>query len=218
MAFSIESWLHSFSTKLQGAFGSRLLFLGLQGSWRRQEAGPNSDIDLVTVLDRIALADLETYRDLAASMEGAYPPCGFLSGAEELRAWPKQDAYQLFRDTRPILGSLHGLLGPFSREDIREAVAVGAANLYHSAVHAYLYEDAPTAQLSGLYKGAYFVLRAKHELATGEATATKAELFSRLAGEDRIILGRSMEAAVEDPALYGELIRWAGRLIVQYGE
>ena len=76
MAFSIESWLHSFSTKPQGAFGSRLLFLGLQGSWRRQEAGPNSDIDLVTVLDRIALADLETYRDLAASMEGAYPPCG----------------------------------------------------------------------------------------------------------------------------------------------
>ncbi len=37
----------------------------------------------------------------------------------------------------------------------------------------------------------------------GEATATKAELFFPADGEDRIILGRSMEAAEEDPPFTG---------------
>jgi hypothetical protein len=218
MAFSIEAWLAAFSRKLQSAFGTRLLFLGLQGSWRRQEARPDSDIDVVTVLDRISLADLETYRNLAASMEGAYPLCGFLSGATELSAWPRHDAYQLYRDTRAIVGSLEGILPSFTREDIREAVSVGAANLYHGAVHAYLYEKEPAVLLPGLYKGAYFILRAKHELETGEVTATKAELLPRLTGEDRAILSRSMESVEESAALHKELIEWARALLVRYGK
>ncbi len=167
MAFSIESWLHSFSTKPQGAFGSRLLFLGLQGSWRRQEAGPNSDIDLVTVLDRIALADLETYRDLAASMEGAYPPADFSRERRSSVPGLNRTPISFSGTPGPYWVLSTGCWGPSPGRTSGKRWRWEPPTLYHSAVHAYLYEDAPTAQLSGLYKGAYFVLRAKHELATG---------------------------------------------------
>ena len=59
---SIETWMEELAGKLAGEFGPRLLFLGLQGSYGRGEANEDSDIDVVTVLDRVELASLASPR------------------------------------------------------------------------------------------------------------------------------------------------------------
>ena len=64
----IEVWMNGFTEKLVNEFGARLLFLGLQGSYGRGEANEDSDIDVVTVLDRVELADLDAYRAAVREM------------------------------------------------------------------------------------------------------------------------------------------------------
>ena len=61
---NIDTWMEGFLSRLKETFGPRLLFLGLQGSYGRGEANEDSDIDVVCVLDRVDLADLDTYRTL----------------------------------------------------------------------------------------------------------------------------------------------------------
>ena len=49
----IQSWMDLFLKELQSVFESRLVFVGLQGSRGRGEGRPDSDIDVVVVLDRL---------------------------------------------------------------------------------------------------------------------------------------------------------------------
>ena len=47
----------------------RIWFLGLQGSYGRGEAGDQSDIDVVIILDTVSASDLETYAMLLEADE-----------------------------------------------------------------------------------------------------------------------------------------------------
>ncbi len=114
----IEVWMGELAEKLTGRFGDRLLFLGLQGSYGRGEAGEDSDIDVVTVLNRVELADLDEYRAAVRGMPEGEKACGFLCGAAELKSWPKYDLCQLARDVRAYRGELGPLLPPLGREDL----------------------------------------------------------------------------------------------------
>ena len=60
----ISSWLAQMQARILQTFGERVAFIGLQGSFARGEAGPDSDIDLVVILDAVVLEDLERYRCL----------------------------------------------------------------------------------------------------------------------------------------------------------
>lgn len=62
MPIDIRAWLDQAPASLQAAFGPRLLFLGLQGSYGRGEAQEGSDIDLVVILDEAAPEDWRIYR------------------------------------------------------------------------------------------------------------------------------------------------------------
>lgn len=213
----IERWMEELAGKLSSQFGPRLLFLGLQGSYGRGEANEDSDIDVVCVLDRVALADLDAYRTLVRRMPEGEKACGFLCGAEELKHWPKYDLCSVVRDTRPLLGSWEGLLPPLDRADLARGVAIGASGLYHAAVHTYLYDD--PAQwpgfLQGAYKSAFFLLRDCHELRTGEQVRTRGELLPLLEGEEREILAYALSPAGETKTAFERLIAWAGGLLAQ---
>ena len=80
----IKNWLEQYRRTVEAAFGERICFLGLQGSRARGEAGPDSDIDVVLVLDRLAPEDLARYRQAVAALPDRALLCGFLSGREEL--------------------------------------------------------------------------------------------------------------------------------------
>ncbi len=114
----IEKWMARLTGELLERFGSRLLFLGLQGSYGRGEAGEDSDIDVVTVLDRVGRSDLDAYRAIVSAMPEGEKACGFLCGADGLKSWPRYDLYQLAGDTRAYHGELAPLLPALGRNDL----------------------------------------------------------------------------------------------------
>lgn len=189
----IKSWTQEFAGKLKDAFGIRLKFLGYQGSYGRGEATEESDIDIVTVLDRVSTKDLDRYRSLVSGMPQGELACGFLCGEKELRGWPKYDLYGLLLDTTPVLGDLHPLVPKLGRRDAWEALHIGVSNLYHAACHTYLYGQDRRAALPGLGKSAFFCLRLAALLRGNVYHAAKRDLLPLLEGAERGLLLLSLE-------------------------
>ena len=49
--FSMDDYLARLLAELKETFGTRLLYVGLQGSYQRGEADEQSDIDVMAVLE-----------------------------------------------------------------------------------------------------------------------------------------------------------------------
>ena len=62
--FDLDKYLADLILNCRSAFGERLLYMGLQGSWLRGEAHENSDIDIMVILDRFSVRDMDTYRGI----------------------------------------------------------------------------------------------------------------------------------------------------------
>lgn len=211
------AWLDRLIARLRAALPGRVLFVGLQGSYRRGEANENSDIDVVTVLDHVDRTDLDRYQAAVRAMPQGELACGFLCGRNELLRWPRFDLLQLVLDTQPRFGSLEALLPPFSPADTDQAVKVGASALYHAAVHCYLYEADRAAALPALAKSVFFLLRLRVFRDTGRYCLTKAELSGLVSAEEAALLAfcRSPDVPAPDGAdgLYGLLLRWSSALL-----
>lgn len=219
-----QAWMQELIEKLRPAFGSRLLFAGLQGSYGRGEATAHSDLDAVLILDEVREEDLKIYRDILATMPHTEKACGFFCGKEELTNWPRHELFQFREDTLPLLDSLDALLPAITREDIAEGARVGTANLYHVACHAYLHEaqESYANVLQSLCKGVFFVLQSVYYLRVGEYPRSRAVLLERLEGEEKALLLTGMDWA---RAPYREapeeglaaLMRWSGALLKELG-
>ena len=57
MVIDIAAWMKEFLQALNESFENRVWFVGLQGSYGRGEATETSDIDVVVILDELAVAD-----------------------------------------------------------------------------------------------------------------------------------------------------------------
>lgn len=219
----MEAWMRQLSHRLQDAFGQRLRFVGLQGSRARGEAGPESDIDAVVILDAVSLADLRAYRALLAGMPEREKVCGFYGGQAELARWDRGDLFQFIHDTIPFYGDLSALTPPLGREEARRAALKGACDIYHGCTHGLLF-DRDTAALRALYKMAAFALRAVYFCRTGEYIFRTDDLRERLTPpEARLLDGiTAARALTEDGAAYEELCdrlrRWAADTICDMGD
>ena len=166
------------------------------------------------MLDAVAPADLDAYRTLVQAQPQGELACGFLCGKKELSAWPRYDLYGLMLDTKPVFGDLPALLPRLTEADAREALAIGAANLYHAACHTFLYSPAPEKALPGLGKAAFFCLRLWALLEDGVYRASKKELGEALAGRERELLSLSLEpGSLETRKAYELLIGWCGDVL-----
>ncbi len=188
-----ETWMPLLIEKLQDSFGPRLLFAGLQGSYRRGEATEESDIDVVAVIESLSFDDLRVYRSLIQTMPESGKACGFVSGNTDLINWPRHEIFQLKQDTEEYFGRLDGLIGAYDRNDIRRGIQISAANLYHAAQQHYLSggPDWPAA-LKPLYKAVFFPLQIAHYLRVGEYCQTKSELNQQLSGREKQLLDVSL--------------------------
>ncbi len=215
----IERWMAELTANVRAGFGGRLLFLGLQGSYGRGEATEDSDIDVVMVLDRVELDDLDRYRAIVSGMPEGEKACGFVCGAEELRHWPGYDLLQLAQDTRGFFGSLAELLPPMGRRELAEGAAIGASNLYHAACHNYLYGDRARwpGFLAGACTSAFFVIRCLHQLRTGRRISTRRELMTAVEGDERDILAYTLCPERREPPeeMFTRLIRWSGAAMTE---
>ena len=78
----IETWIKTFTEKVEQTFSNRVWFIGLQGSYGRGEATDTSDIDVVVILDELRMNDLKTYRDMLDTLQNRQLICGFISGKD----------------------------------------------------------------------------------------------------------------------------------------
>lgn len=155
----IQKWLDIFCAALSETFGNRIWFVGLQGSYGRNEATDESDIDVVVILDALQPKDITHYREMLEMLPCREKICGFLSGKAELQRWEPADLFQFYYDTAPIQGSLDSLLDHIDRTAVQRAVHSGVCNIYHACVHNAVHERSPEI-LQGLYKSARFVIQA----------------------------------------------------------
>lgn len=221
MSFNLEEWLSIAIDKLQKTFDEKLLFVGLQGSYNRGEATPESDIDLVVILEELSFENLKQYRQIIDEMPNKEMACGFISGKQELQNWSKADLFQFFYDTKPLVGNLENIIQSPTIEDIKKSIKTSSEDLYHAAVHSFVHSTNFAEDLQSLYKMTFFILQAKYFIKTNTYVKTKNELLECLQGINQEILNicinikqlNSIEKN-ELETLYEKLINWTSQNII----
>ena len=223
MIQNISEWTDRLTALLKEAFQQRLLFVGLQGSYQRNEATEESDIDIVAVLEHLSVEDLDRYQALVRAMPHSEKACGFICGKKELLHWPGYDLFQLAYDTKPLFGELAPLLKEIRPGDAAEAVRISSANLYHGACHSYLYSENRGRALADLYKAVFFILQAKYFYENGNYISEKKTLLPLLQAEDRQLLDICLRrkelfcSPAEEKRCFKLLLQWCGKNLEVYG-
>ncbi len=220
MKINIEEWLNFAIEKLQKTFAHNLLFVGLQGSYNRGEATPESDIDLVVILEELSFEDLKQYQQIIDKMPNKEMACGFISGKKELQNWSKSDLFQFFYDTKPLVGNLENIIQSPTIEDIKKSIKTSSETLYHATAHSFVHSANYAEDLQNLYKMTFFILQAKYFVETNTYIKTKNELVEYLQGLNKEILSICIsrkEIASADKTeldnLYKKLINWTSQNI-----
>ena len=144
--FDLQSYLSRLLSLLQQAFGSRLLYLGLQGSYLRGEANETSDIDVMAVIDRFNAVDLPLYRQALEQAGYFEKSCGFVCGAAELAAWNPLEICHLLHTTQDVYGALAPLVPSYTEQDQLNFIKLSLGNLLHLLTHNSLHADDSAAQ------------------------------------------------------------------------
>ena len=183
----IDKWMSEYIRAMLDCFGARVRFIGLQGSRARGEAHAGSDIDAVLILDTAGIDELCAYRAATQRLPDSNLLCGFVSGAGELKNWAAGELFQFYRDTVPYYGRLEEIIGRPGIEEARAAVQSGACAIYHAVSHNFLHAR-DIAALRGIYKSAFFVMRAVSFCRTGHWPGSRCALLSVVSGAEREIL------------------------------
>ena len=212
----MKDWTAQFLTALDGCFGNRVWFVGLQGSRGRGEAAENSDIDMVVILDELRAADITAYSAMLDRLPHRSLSCGFLGGREEILRWEPSDLFQLYFDTTPIRGTLDALLPLLDDSAVERAIRIGACNIYHGCVHNMVHGKSEEV-LRGLYKGASFVAQAIVYRRTGRYQRHMVDVLEICSTNDHQVVDTFLKlkngGAVDFDAMSRTLFEWAGRLI-----
>ena len=216
----IEQFVDSFIESIESAFGGRIWFCGLQGSRRRGENRPDSDFDMVVILDNLQISDIAAYRQVVRALPYADLACGFLCGVADIMAWDPTDLFHLCVDTKPILGSLEAIWERVDRDSIRRAAWRGACDIFHGCVHNMIYKNS-SGVLGGLLKQAVFVIQQLIYLRTGSLILPLTEMLESADPlEQRIVLS-AMQARDRECTPLEEtseaLFAWAQKTVQAIG-
>lgn len=191
----IENYISQLIDLLQHQYDSRLTYVGLQGSYLRGEATDNSDIDIMVVIDELAVSDLDSYREIILSLEESDKSCGFICSKDDLASWNPLEICHLLNSTKDYYGSLKRLVPVYTQNYIRNFIKISVNNLYHEICHRYIHSghQESAKSLPGTYKGVFFILQNLYYLEHGEYIPTKAQLLLLLSGKNRAVLDRAMQ-------------------------
>ena len=214
----ITAWMQSFLPRLNETFENRVWFVGLQGSYGRGEATEASDIDVVVILDELAVSDIQSYNSMLDILPHRELICGFLSGKDEIMNWEPSDLFQFCHDTTPIQGSLDEVISAVDESAVNRAIKIGACNIFHGCVHNMLYEKSEDI-LRGLYKSASFVIQAIVFLQTGNYIKHQKELLRVVSSDERVIVDTFLKmkqcGAVDFNLMSEALFAWSKKWIFE---
>ena len=210
MELDLQVWMDALTAALRRSLGARLACVGLQGSRARGEAGPQSDIDAVVLVNGLSMADLDAYRAILDTLPARDRACGFISDMDTLCAWDKAELFQFCRDTTVVYGSLDAAWAAIPPDAARQAVHRGACALYHACCHNYVHAQ---DTLDGLVKPLWFTLQARYFCETGRYVRRRRDLFPLLSPEEQALLSGS---PADLRARTARLLAWSARCIRAY--
>ena len=188
--FDLDRYLNNLISNCRAAFHERLLYVGLQGSYLRGEAHEGSDIDVMVILDRFSVQDMDRYREILKGLGFYERSCGFICGRDEMLRWSPLEVCQLRHTTKDLYGALADYLPSATREDEVNYVKQSLGNLYHELCHRYVHADREknAAKFRGTSKYLLFLIQNLHYLESGRFVLTKKELKEAVSEEDRRVL------------------------------
>lgn len=201
MSFQIEGYCQRLLSALRNAFGKRLLYFGLQGSFLRGEATEHSDIDIVAILDTLRMEDLAQYRLTLQEVGSFDRSCGFIASKTDMAHWNPLESCQLRQSTRDIYGRLADYLPPWSEADEINYIKLSLNNLYHALCHTLLHKDPEVLAQNAAeyYKAAYFIIQNllylqdwRKDPESAAFVLPRAELAARLQGRERQLIETSI--------------------------
>ena len=217
----ITTWMNEFLGTLNEVFGDRVWFVGLQGSYGRGEATEASDIDVVVILDELAITDVQKYNAMLNTLPHRELICGFVSGKDELLKWEPSDLFQFCHDTTPIKGSLDEVMTVIDEDAVNRAIKIGACNIYHGCIHNMLHEKSEDI-LRGLYKSASFVVQAIAFKQTRKYIKYLSELLNVATTDERLIVETFLNlkngGAIDFNLMSEALFAWSKKCIVEDNE
>lgn len=186
----IEQYLKDLISECKSVFSDKLKYIGLQGSYLRGEANKDSDIDIMVILDRFSVEDMDAYRAILKRIGHFDKACGFICGKDDMIQWNPLEVCQLKHTTKDLFGSLSDYLPSASRQDEIHYVKLGVGNLYHELCHRYIHSDREKniRKLHDSGKALFFLVQNLHYLESGVFAATKNALKNLVSEEDREVL------------------------------
>ncbi len=219
--FRVEEYLSELIASMKNVFGNRLLYVGLQGSYLREEATENSDLDIMVILRNFSVQDMKIYREIILQMQDYDKSCGFICGMDEFKSWNPLELCHLLHSTKDYYGKLSVLIPEYSEEDIANFIKLSVGNLYHEICHRYIHADkvANHQKLPLTYKSVFFILQNMYYLKTGVFSVTQKELISMLEAKDKEIMEISLSIAVAEDydfdKAFTKLFFWCQRVLVE---
>ncbi len=209
--FNLENYIQNIISECKTAFGSRLLYMGLQGSYLRGEAHENSDIDVMVIIDDLTVNDMQIYREILQKIGWFEKSCGFICGKTEMQKWNPLEVCQLKFTTKDLLGALKDYLPSATREDETNYVKISLGNLYHELCHRFIHADREKniAKFRGTCKGFFFLIQNLHYLESGDFILSKKELKEKVAATDcRILEFSDLPDNYNFDEAFSELFAW----------
>ena len=185
----------------------------------RGEATENSDIDIVVILDKLCVDDLDRYRKIIGEIGDSEKSCGFICGKEEMMNWNPMEICHLMHGTEDYYGTLSDLVPEYSEQDVINFIKLSANNLYHELCHRYIHSDATKnkQKLAGAYKNVFFILQNIYFIKTGIFARTKRELCVKLVEKDMDVMETVLKLQSGENYDFEEafelLFKWCQRII-----
>ena len=191
--FDLNNYLNTILTECQATFGERLLYMGFMGSYFRGEATEKSDIDVMLIIDRFTVNDMDSYHSILEKAGYYDKSCGFICGNDELSHWTPLESCQFLHTTKDLYGKLSEFVPEYTREDEINYIKFSLGNLYHELCHRYIHSDRTknTAKFRATCKYLFFLIQNMYYLEHGDFVITKRELKELVCEEDRDMLGMS---------------------------